>query len=229
MAWNDDFAAGVGSGADKFTALKDGVNAATTCSHGSTDPSAAWSGDLSRFAGRFWSRTSSPHSTTNPGLYRWELLTSPSTYGWRFLGILGFRRFDTDANRAVTFSPASPATGDVAFTDVSFDSQLDTERTAQGLSLEKTAYAVLLRVRVEEAGTIPTGSGNEDKAVLKLRRKGDTGEGQRFLAQVSGRAVERDAMVFLDGSEVAQFRVQVGTGTPSLKYQAWVEGWWELL
>jgi len=214
---------------DAITTLVNGVDAAITCDYGSTDPSAAWTGDLSRFKGRLWCKSGSPHSDQNPGLYRWELLTSPSTYGWRFLGVLGWRRFDTDGSRAVTFTPASPATANVAWTTLSFASQLDAERTAQGLSLEKVAYAVKLRVRVQASGTIPTGASNETKGYLAIRRKGDTGNGQRVFAQVSGRVLEGEVTVYLNGSEEAEFEVKVEDGTPSFAYSAWLDSWAEML
>jgi len=230
-SWAGGPTAGVDLGSDAFTKLINGVEAALSSFYGATDPSTgSWgSGQL----GYRWISTDPAlgHSDSNPAVYRWEQTDSVGpTYGWVLLGLLGWRRHDTPANRALSFSPASPATANVAWSDHSFASQLDTERTAQGISTDKLAYAAKLRIRVEAADTIPTGASNETKGYFAIRRKGDTGDGARIYAQVADRALEQEVVVFLDSAETAQFAVQVEDGaSPSFKYEAWVEAWMEMV
>lgn len=225
-SWTGGPQAGVGDTSAAITSLKNGVEAALSGFFGSTDPQQVGWGSAQQ--GYRWIRTSSPHSESNPGVYRWEKLAAAPTYGWRFIGGTAWIRHDTPANRGVTFSPASPATANVAWGDLAFAAQIDTERTAQGLSTDKVAFAVLLEVQVQEDGTIPTGAGNRDKSYLGLRRKGDTGEGSRVHAQVSGREVAQQVIVFLDSAEKAEFEVKVATTGPDFDYAAKLSAWLEL-
>ncbi len=227
MSW-DLPVAGTGSGSDALTKLKTSLIGAATRHYGATDPSSGSWGAAE--LGQYWIRTSAPYSDDNPAMFRWELKDATPTYGWVLQGVLGWRKHGTPANRGVTFTTTSPQTANVAWEDVAFAAQLDTERTAQGLPLARVAYAVKLVVRVEAADTIPTGAGNEDKGYFALRENGDTGSGRRFHAQVADRAIEYETIVFLDGSEKAEMEVKVEDGaSPSFKYEAWVMAWMELL
>ncbi len=225
-SWTGGPQPGVGKVSAAVTSLKNGIEAALSCFYGPDDPQqGGWGAPQ---VGYRWIRTSSPFSELNPGVFRWEKLSASPSYGWRFIGGAIWIRHDTPAGRDVAFSPASPATANVAWTDLAFASQIDDERTAQGLSVDKVAFAVVLEVKAKEAGTIPSGAGEEDKSYIGFRRKGDTGVGSRLLAQVSGRTTGAQILVLLDAAEKAQFEVKVADTNPSLAYSAKLTAWLEL-
>lgn len=194
-------------------ALYDGVDTARTLHAGSTDPSTsaptAWGADD---VGALWFDTTAPAS---PVLKVWQqLAASGPSYGWRTLRIPKVKWLTTPA--AVTFSPTSPAAADVAFTDVSLATLLNSNQDAG--QTEAAVGSVLMRLRCYTGAseTIPTGS---DNCYFAVRTKGGTNE-QRLYPQVANRLVETTVWVPLDASEVFQFAIDVGGGTPSFTYEA---------
>lgn len=209
---------------DFLVACAQGVNTAAARYSGSSDPSSgaspAWGATE---VGRTW------HDTTdvaNPVEKEWQqLAASGPTYGWRTM-----RRWKVkllSAPQAVTFSPASPAAADVAATDCSLATLLNgSAGSVQDASqVESTVRAVQMRIRVR-TGASETITAATDHAYFQVNEKGATVV-QRLYCQVANRYVETTVWVGLNSSEVFQFLVKVGGGTPAFEYEAWVIGFAE--
>lgn len=197
------------------TRLFNGVETVRTLYAGSSDPSVGapvtWG---AADVGVLWLDTTDP---ANPKLKLWQQLSATPTYGWRTLRILKTKYLSTP--QAITFSPASPAGADVAFTDVSLATLLNGAGAQDAGQTVPVVRAVQLRIRVRTGAleTIPAG----DNCYFAVREKGSTNE-QRVYPQVANRYVESQVWIGLDSSEVFQFAVDVGGGTPAFEYEAWV-------
>lgn len=193
-----------------LTALTDYVSA----SDPSTGASPSWGASD---VGRRWLDIGVSGSAANPVLKRWEQLTSGPTYGWRPLRAFGVK-FLT-APKALTLS-GSPAAADVSWTDYDFSTDLadggsGNVKDAAGYAL-KSVIAVYLR-QVVKPGNAETLAAGDDDAYVAWRAKDATAV-QYWRAHAPGRKAEATQWVPLNGSQVAQYSVVVGGGTPSFDF-----------
>lgn len=188
-----------------------GIDTAATIDAGTTDPSTGaptpWGADD---VGRRWLDMT---DADNPVMKIWQQLTGTPTYGWRTMRLL--KTIFCSAPGTVTFTSTSPAAADVAWEDVSLASLLDTLQDASQTRPRVVAVLLRFKIRTGASETIPT----TDDCYLAVRPKGTTAA-RYIYPQVQNRYIERDIWVALDSSEVFQFMVDVGGGTPAFEYAA---------
>lgn len=213
-------------GDDAFAAIIQGIDTVATRYSGATDPSTsapvAWG--LAE-VGKQWLDTGVTGTAANPVLKEWQqIAVSGPTYGWRIIRRWKSKFLTTP--QAVTFIPASAAAADVAYTDVSLASLLNTAGVQDASQNECLVRAVWMRIRVRTGAseTIPSG----DNCYFAVREKGSTTE-FKVYPQVAARYVEAQVLVGLNSSEIFQFAVDVGGGTPAFEYEAWMVGFVEEL
>lgn len=197
--------------------LQEGVETAITHDSGSADPSsgapAAWGAND---VGRIWHDRTDP---ANPKLKIWQQLSATPTYGWRTLRLLKTRYLG--APQAVTFTTASPAASDVVWEDVNLTTLLDGAGVQDTSQTAPTVRAVLLKIQVAAGASETLGATGSDSCYLAVREKGST-QDIRIQPQIADRYFYAYVWVGLDSSEVFQFMVDVGGGTPNFRYAAWV-------
>lgn len=202
------------------SAVEDGLLAVETFFSGTADPSTAHSWGATQ-VGKIWKDITAPYS---PVWKEWSKLSATPTYGWRTLAFRKVRMLVTPS-AAVTFSPASPRTTDVAFTALSLLSLLETvQDSGQTLSL---VAEVILRVRVLADAAETLGA---DDGYIAFRATGSTAERRVYAPRdggLGGRYEEREVTVPLDSSESIDFAIKVGGGTPSFAYSATIVGFTE--
>lgn len=157
----------------------------------------------------------------------WCKLDATPTYGWRTMRVPKVKWLTATAlaSRAITFSPASPATADVAFTAVDLTTLLDTLQDASQVTHLVVAVLLRIRVRTGASETVPT----TDDAYFGVRPTGAGASSQNNVyAQVANRYVETQVWVPLDSNESFDFKVEVGGGTPGFEYAAWIDAIAEL-
>lgn len=203
-----------------------GIEAVRTMYRGPNDPSdgadPAWGADE---LGTLWMDDSDPIQTI---VYQWSQLDSGPTYGWRTLSVpkLKWLHEVALASRAVSFSPASPAAADVAFTAVDLTTLLNDLQDAGQVTHLVTAVLLRIRVRTGASETITAAT---DHAYFAVRRKSAGASTEdRIYCQVQNRFVEAQVWVPLDSGEEFDFSVKVGGGTPAFEYAAWVDALVEL-
>ena len=167
--------------------------------------------------GRLWLDTGVSGSTNNPVLWRWEKLSATPTYGWRPLRATGTKYLTTP--KALTLA-GSPAAADVAYTDYDFSTDLadggsGNVKDAAGYTI-KTVIAVLLR-QVVKPGNSETLAAGSDDCYIAWRAKSAT-DAFYVRAHAAGRKAEYKFWLALDASQVAQYTVKVGGGTPSFDF-----------
>ncbi len=204
---------------------RNGVESALTHYWGPSDPSAgaspAWG---AAELGTIWIDTTDPQ---NPVAKMWCRLDATPTYGWRTMRVPKIKWLTATAlaSRAITFSPASPATGDVAFTAVDLTTLLDTLQDSTQVTHLVVAVLLRIRVRTGASETVPT----TDDAYFGVRPTGAGASSQNNVyAQVANRYFEAQVWVPLDANESFDFKVEVGGGTAGFEYAAWIDAIAEL-
>lgn len=203
--------------------VQNGLQTALTHDAGTADPSSGapttWGASD---VGRLWLDIT---DALNPVWKLWQALTAGPTYGFRTL-----RYWKTKwltAPQAVTFSPASPAAADVAAADCDLTTLLDGAGVQDTSQTAMTVRAAWLRIRVR-TGASETITAATDHAYFQVNEKSSTVV-QRLYCQVQNRYVEGTFLVPLDSSEIFQFLVKVGGGTPAFEYEAWLVGFAEAM
>lgn len=198
-------------GAAAWGYARDGINTALADYCGSTDPSTgeSWGADQ---VGRKWCDDTTP---ANLKFYRWCQLTSAPTYGWRELKVR--KAIDVESPPSVTFSPASPAAANVAWTAVDLTTLLDGAGVQDAAAKACAVVWVLLYVTVKGGASETIGAAN---AFIAFRKKGATNQEIRVKCYVA--AMEHYGIVPLplDSGEEFEFKVEVGGGTPAFEYAA---------
>lgn len=193
-----------------LTALCDYVST----SDPSSGASPSWGADE---IGRRWLDTGVSGTVNNPVLKRWEKLTAGPTYGWRPLRAIGIKWLTTP--KALTLS-GSPAAADVTTTDYDFSTDLadggsGAVKDADGYAL-KTVIAVYLR-HVVKPGNSETLAAGSDDCYVSWNAKGAT-DLRYVRAAAAGRKAEGLLWVALNSSQIAQYAVKVGGGTPAFDF-----------
>ena len=180
----------------------------------STGASPSWGADE---VGRIWVDTGVSGSTNNPIAWRWEKLSAMPTYGWRRLRGIGIKFLTTP--KALTLS-GSPTAADVTATDYDFSTDLadggsGAVKDAAGYTI-KSVIAVYLR-HVVKPGNSETLAAGSDDCYVSWNAKGAT-DLKYVRAHAAGRKAEALLWVALDSSQIAQYAVKVGGGTPSFDF-----------
>lgn len=213
-------------GADYLPRLLDGVQSAATDYAGAVDPStgapATW--QSATYVGSKWLDTSDP---SNPKLKRWQLLLAPGTYGWRTLRLFKTKWLVTP--QALTLA-GSPAGADIPYADYDFSTDLDDGGSGNvqdaGDQENALVVGVWLRCVVQTGAAETVGTGATKNAYMKWQTKGSTNE-QRVRACVANHEEEATIFVPLDASEIAEWGIVVGGGTPAFAFSASILGFVE--